>query len=48
LPKTIQVSTNEIVDAIQEELREIIKAVRFVLQETPPELAADIIDKAWS
>jgi rod shape-determining protein MreB and related proteins len=45
LPKTIQVSTNEIVDSIQEELREIIKAVRSVLQETPPELAADIIDK---
>jgi rod shape-determining protein MreB and related proteins len=45
LPKTIQVSTNEIVDAIQEELREIIKAVKTVLQDTPPELAADIIDK---
>ncbi len=45
LPKTIQVSTNEIVDAIQDELAEIIKAVRYVLQETPPELAADIIDK---
>ncbi|MEO8065314.1 MAG: rod shape-determining protein [Candidatus Doudnabacteria bacterium] len=45
LPKTIQVSTNEIVEAIQEELREIIKAIRSVLQETPPELAADIIDK---
>lgn len=45
LPKTIQISTNEVVEAIQEELREIIKAVRAVLQETPPELAADIIDK---
>ncbi|MBI4049679.1 MAG: rod shape-determining protein [Candidatus Doudnabacteria bacterium] len=45
LPKTIQISTNEIVEAIQEELREIIKSVRSVLQETPPELAADIIDK---
>jgi rod shape-determining protein MreB len=45
LPKTIQVKTNEIVEAISEELREIIKAIRSVLQETPPELAADIIDK---
>lgn len=45
LPKTIQVKTNEIVDAISEELKEIVKAVRSVLQETPPELAADIIDK---
>ncbi len=45
LPKTISISTNEVVEAIQEELREIIKAIRSVLQETPPELAADIIDK---
>jgi rod shape-determining protein MreB len=45
LPKTISVTTNEIVEAIQDELSEIIKAVRMVLQETPPELAADIIDK---
>jgi rod shape-determining protein MreB len=45
LPKTIVVKTNEIVEAIGEELKEIIKAVRAVLQETPPELAADIIDK---
>src|SRR3989338_4014763 len=45
LPKTIQISTNEIVEAIKEELREVIKAVRTVLQEAPPELASDIIDK---
>ncbi len=45
LPKTVTISTNEVVEAIQEELREIIKAIRSVLQETPPELAADIIDK---
>jgi rod shape-determining protein MreB len=45
LPKTIQVSTNQVVEAIQDELKDIIKAIRTVLQETPPELAADIIDK---
>lgn len=45
LPRTATVSTNEIVRAIARELREMIKAVRNVLQETPPELAADIIDK---
>src|ERR1041385_4095870 len=39
LPKTIQVKTNEIVEAISEELKEIIKAIRTVLQDTPPELA---------
>ncbi|MBI4050365.1 MAG: rod shape-determining protein [Candidatus Doudnabacteria bacterium] len=45
LPKTIRVKTNEAVEAIQEPLREIIQAVRAVLQETPPELSSDIIDK---
>jgi rod shape-determining protein MreB len=45
LPKTIQISTNEVCEAIQEELRGIIKAIKTVLQETPPELASDIIDK---
>ncbi|MEI6316686.1 MAG: rod shape-determining protein [bacterium] len=45
LPRTAQVSTNEIVRAIDPELKHIIKAIKDVLQETPPELAADIIDQ---
>lgn len=45
LPRTVTVGTNEIVRAIGKELREMIKAIRNVLQETPPELAADIIDR---
>ncbi len=45
LPRTAQVSTNEIVKAIDRELREIIRAIKYVLQETPPELSADIIDQ---
>lgn len=45
LPRTVTISTNEVVEAIQEELKEIIRAVKTVLQETPPELASDIIDK---
>jgi len=44
LPRTADIGTNEIVKAITRELREMIKAIRNVLQETPPELAADIID----
>ena len=44
LPRTAQVSTNEIVRAIDPELRQVVKAIKDVLQETPPELAADIID----
>lgn len=45
LPKTVTVTTNQIVEAILEQLQEIVKAVKLVLQETPPELASDIIDK---
>ena len=44
LPRTVEIRTNEIVKAIDKELKMMIKAIRDVLQETPPELAADIID----
>lgn len=45
LPKTIVIESNEVTEAISEELREIVRVVKMVLAETPPELAADIIDK---
>ena len=45
LPKTIVLKTNETVEAITDELGEVIQAVKKVLQDTPPELAADIIDR---
>lgn len=45
LPKIIKISSNEVTEALQDELREVINAIKKVLQETPPELAADIIDK---
>ena len=44
LPRTCRITTNETVKAIDGDLREITKAIKHVLQETPPELAADIID----
>jgi rod shape-determining protein MreB and related proteins len=44
LPRSARVGTNEIVKAIDAELRQIVKAIKTVLQETPPELASDIID----
>jgi rod shape-determining protein MreB len=44
LPRTTEVRTNEIVRAISKELREMVKAIKDVFLETPPELAADIID----
>jgi len=45
LPKNIEVKTNEITEAIAEQLREIVQTVKSVLQETPPELSADVMDK---
>lgn len=45
LPRSTEVKTNEVVKAINKELRDMIKAIKDVLQETPPELAADIIDQ---
>jgi len=44
LPRSVQVGTNEIVKSIDGELKQIVKAIKDVLQETPPELASDIID----
>lgn len=44
LPRTAEVTTNEIVKAIDAELKDIMKVIKKVLQETPPELASDIID----
>ncbi len=44
LPRTTEIKSNEVVRATQKELKEMVKAIRDVFQETPPELAADIID----
>jgi rod shape-determining protein MreB len=44
LPRTVEIKSNEIVQAMHRELREMMDAVRKVLQDTPPELASDIID----
>ena len=44
LPRTVELKTNEIVQAMHKELREMMGAIRKVLQDTPPELASDIID----
>jgi rod shape-determining protein MreB len=45
LPRNLEISSNEVTEAIQEPLRLIVGAVRGVLEETPPELAADIFDR---
>ena len=45
LPSTTTVSSNEITQALQDCLASIVQTVRAVLERTPPELAADIIDR---
>lgn len=45
LPKIIEIHSAEVTDAISDELDEIIRAIKSVLHDTPPELAADIMDK---
>lgn len=45
VPKTLEVSSEEIREALGEPLRMIIEALRTALERTPPELASDIVDK---
>jgi rod shape-determining protein MreB len=45
LPRTIPITSTEITEAIEQPLQAIITAVRTVLEQTPPELSSDIIDK---
>ena len=45
LPKVITVTSDDVTDAIQNELEGIIQTVKEVLHVTPPELSADVMDK---
>jgi rod shape-determining protein MreB len=45
VPKTLLVSDEEIREALSETVSSIIEAVRVALEQTPPELSADIVDK---
>lgn len=45
LPRTIEISSDEVTEAISEVLQKILGAVKGVLEQIPPELASDIIDK---
>ncbi|HHW68362.1 rod shape-determining protein MreB [Defluviitalea raffinosedens] len=45
LPKTITVTSEEMLEALQEPVASIVEAVHGVLEKTPPELAADISDR---
>jgi len=45
LPKTVQITSVEIYKALSEPVASIIEAIKFTLEHTPPELAADIMDR---
>ncbi len=45
LPKTVVISSEEVRSALAETLAKIVEAVRVCLEKTPPELAADIMDR---
>jgi rod shape-determining protein MreB len=45
LPKTIQITSGEVTEAITEPLASIVGVVKGVLEKTPPELASDVIDR---
>jgi rod shape-determining protein MreB len=45
IPKTIEISSVEIREALDEAIETIIEAVKVALERTPPELASDILDR---
>ncbi|MCD6582377.1 MAG: rod shape-determining protein [Desulfuromusa sp.] len=45
VPKTMEINSDEIREAMTETINTIVEAVRIALERTPPELAADIVDK---
>jgi rod shape-determining protein MreB len=45
IPKTLEISSIEIREAIREPVNAIVEAVRIALERTPPELSSDIVDK---
>ena len=45
LPRPVTLTTGEIVEALQEPLKQIVESGRKVLEKTPPELVSDIIDR---
>ncbi|MDO8686525.1 MAG: rod shape-determining protein [Clostridiales bacterium] len=44
LPKTITISSDEVMEALKESINAIVDAIKYTLEKTPPELASDIMD----
>lgn len=45
IPKTMEISSEEVMEAIAEPVNTIVEAVKIALERTPPELASDIVDR---
>ncbi|RUM89061.1 MAG: rod shape-determining protein [Thermodesulfatator sp.] len=45
IPRTITISSHEVYEAIEEPVQTIVQAIKEALEQTPPELAADIVDR---
>jgi rod shape-determining protein MreB and related proteins len=45
LPKTLTITSTEIMEAIKEPINSIVDSIKYTLEKTPPELAADIMDR---
>ncbi len=45
IPRSFTISSNEILEALAEPLNQIVSAVKIALEQTPPELGADIADR---
>jgi len=45
VPKTLEIKSDEVREALQEPINAVVESVKVALERTPPELAADIVDK---
>ncbi len=45
IPKTVEINSDEISESIQEQIDSIVETIKVALEQTPPELAADIVDR---
>jgi rod shape-determining protein MreB len=45
IPKIIGMDSDEVCEAISDQVKEIVEAVKYALEQTPPELAADMVER---
>ena len=45
IPKTVEINSDEVRESVQEQIDSIVETIKIALEQTPPELAADIVDR---